>query len=45
MTRIIKMWHREKMSRHSCKNGARRLAQHRVAANFQFVKNNICKAQ
>ena len=41
MTRITKMWHREKMSNHSGKNGAHRLAQHRAAANFQFVENII----
>lgn len=29
------------MRNHSCKNGARRLVQHRVAANFQSVENII----
>ena len=41
MTRITKIWHRERLSNRSGKNGARRLAQHRAAANFQFVKNII----
>ena len=36
--RTIKMWHRDEVSKSCWKNGASRLAWHRVAADPQFVK-------
>ena len=46
MARITKMWQRQEVSKCCWKNGADRLAWHRVATNLPFVKKcGICDAQ